>query len=74
MLRLQRRSRARTRANGPPRSNGVAALRVAKRPGTDRATVAALTEALQDEYHARATYRRVLDAFGPVRPFIIVER
>ncbi|MCF8468371.1 MAG: hypothetical protein K9G33_13290 [Sneathiella sp.] len=36
--------------------------------------VAALREALEDEYKARATYRKVIDTFGPVRPFInIVE-
>jgi hypothetical protein len=29
----------------------------------------ALTEAIEDEYKARATYRRVIDVFGPVRPF-----
>jgi rubrerythrin len=28
-----------------------------------------LTEALQDEYKARATYRKVIEKFGPVRPF-----
>ena len=34
----------------------------------------ALHAALDDEYHARATYRAVLDTFGDVRPFInIVE-
>ena len=34
----------------------------------------ALQAALDDEYHARATYRAVLDAFGEVRPFVnIVE-
>ena len=33
-----------------------------------------LDEALDDEYMARATYRAVLEAFGPVRPFVnIVE-
>ncbi|MFH7243788.1 MAG: DUF2202 domain-containing protein [Spirulina sp.] len=31
---------------------------------------AALTEALQDEYKACATYRAILECFGPVRPFI----
>jgi len=37
-------------------------------------TIAALTEALADEYKARATYRQVIDEFGPIRPFInIVE-
>ena len=37
-------------------------------------TIAALTEALEDEYKARATYRKVIETFGPVRPFInIVE-
>lgn len=31
-------------------------------------------EALDDEYKARATYRKVIEAFGPVRPFVnIVE-
>jgi hypothetical protein len=34
----------------------------------------ALTEALQDEYKARATYRAIIQKFGPVRPFVnIVE-
>ncbi|MEW6268043.1 MAG: DUF2202 domain-containing protein [Thermodesulfobacteriota bacterium] len=34
----------------------------------------ALTTALQDEYKARATYRKILAAFGHVRPFVnIVE-
>ena len=37
-------------------------------------TVAALSEALEDEYKARATYAKVIETFGPVRPFInIVE-
>ncbi len=37
-------------------------------------TEAALREALDDEYKARATYRAVIAAFGPVRPFVnIVE-
>ncbi len=37
-------------------------------------TVAALEEALEDEYKARATYNKVIEAFGPIRPFInIVE-
>lgn len=36
--------------------------------------VAALTEALEDEYKARATYQKVIETFGPIRPFInIVE-
>ncbi len=35
---------------------------------TDK-TVSALTEALEDEYKARATYRKVIETFGPVRPF-----
>jgi len=40
----------------------------------DEATVLAMVEALQDEYKARATYRKVIETFGPVRPFInIVE-
>jgi rubrerythrin len=37
-------------------------------------TIKALSEALDDEYKARATYRKVIERFGPVRPFInIVE-
>lgn len=31
---------------------------------------AALDEALADEYKARATYTRVIEAFGPVQPFV----
>lgn len=39
-----------------------------------QSTRAALDEALDDEYRSRATYRAVLEAFGPVRPFVnIVE-
>lgn len=33
-------------------------------------TVAALAEALDDEYKARATYAKVIERFGPVRPFV----
>jgi rubrerythrin len=33
-------------------------------------TVEALREALDDEYRARATYRKVIERFGPVRPFV----
>ncbi|MGJ0452977.1 MAG: ferritin-like domain-containing protein [Methylocystis sp.] len=41
---------------------------------TDRRTIEALSEALDDEYKARATYRKVIERFGPVRPFVnIVE-
>jgi len=36
----------------------------------DTQTIAALKEALDDEYKARATYRCVIKAFGPVRPFV----
>jgi len=37
-------------------------------------TIDALTEALEDEYKARATYNKVIETFGPIRPFInIVE-
>lgn len=33
-----------------------------------------LRTAIDDEYHARATYRAILAAFGPIRPFVnIVE-
>jgi rubrerythrin len=40
----------------------------------DAKTVKALREALDDEYKARATYRKVIEGFGSVRPFVnIVE-
>ncbi|MDD2676219.1 MAG: DUF2202 domain-containing protein [Methylacidiphilaceae bacterium] len=40
----------------------------------DTKTVDALREALEDEYRARATYGKVIEAFGRVRPFVnIVE-
>lgn len=41
----------------------------AKMPPPDGATVLAMTEALQDEYHAEWAYQDVLDAFGNVKPF-----
>jgi len=37
---------------------------------TDPRTIEVLREALEDEYKARATYRKVIEAFGPVRPFV----
>lgn len=40
----------------------------------DTKTIEPLREALEDEYKARATYRKVIEVFGPVRPFLnIVE-
>ena len=36
---------------------------------TEEGLLAALGEALDDEYRARATYRAVIDRFGEVRPF-----
>lgn len=40
----------------------------------DRQTIEALSEALEDEYKARALYCKVIERFGPVRPFVnIVE-
>ncbi len=40
----------------------------------DQPTISALSEALEDEYLARATYRKVIERFGPVKPFVnIVE-
>jgi rubrerythrin len=40
----------------------------------DEKTIEALREALEDEYRARAIYRKVIETFGPVRPFVnIVE-
>lgn len=40
----------------------------------DQGTIAALHEALDDEYKARATYHAIIKKFGPVRPFVnIVE-
>lgn len=40
----------------------------------DVKTIEVLLEALDDEYRARAAYQKVIDTFGPVRPFVnIVE-
>ncbi|GKS60133.1 hypothetical protein YTPLAS18_36600 [Nitrospira sp.] len=40
----------------------------------DKKNTAMVLEALHDEYKARALYRLVIKAFGPVRPFVnIVE-
>ncbi len=37
-------------------------------------TIRALSEAIQDEYKALATYQKIIEKFGPVRPFVnIVE-
>jgi rubrerythrin len=36
---------------------------------TSDPTIEALSEALEDEYKSRATYRKVIDRFGPVQPF-----
>lgn len=47
---------------------------VVKMRTADAVTVQALREALDDEYHARATYRAVIAALGPIQPFVrIVE-
>ncbi len=35
----------------------------------DKHTIEALRDALEDEYRARASYRKVIETFGPVRPF-----
>jgi rubrerythrin len=37
---------------------------------SNRETIRALSEALEDEYKARATYRKVIERFGPTRPFL----
>jgi len=39
---------------------------------TDTKSIEALREALEDEYKARATYRKIIEVFGPVRPFVNV--
>jgi hypothetical protein len=36
---------------------------------TDRDTIEALSEALEDEYKARAAYHKVIERFGPARAF-----
>jgi hypothetical protein len=41
-----------------------------ERCSMNQPTIAALAEALDDEYKARATYRKVIAAFGPVQPFV----
>ena len=66
----------------PTRQGGVAAAAIevpaiegaASYNRVDAPTAAAMREALDDEYKARATYRAVIAAFGAVRPFVnIVE-
>jgi rubrerythrin len=37
---------------------------------TESTTIRALSEAIEDEYRARATYRKIIERFGPVRPFV----
>lgn len=49
--------------------SSISRRRIWTPPMNDR-TVAALTEAIQDEYKARATYRKVIAVFGSVRPFV----
>ncbi|MBB4121699.1 ferritin-like domain-containing protein [Martelella radicis] len=39
-------------------------------PALPEAAQEALTRALEDEYHAEAFYAAVIDAYGPVRPFV----
>jgi rubrerythrin len=59
-------------AAGPHAQEVISGMGAAVSP--DAQTIAALREALEDEYRARATYHAVIDAFGPVRPFVnIVE-
>lgn len=36
----------------------------------DMQMILALREALEDAYRARATYRKAIEAFGPIRPFV----
>ena len=36
----------------------------------DIETITAMHDALEDEYKARATYRKVIERFGRVRPFV----
>lgn len=39
---------------------------------THQPTIEALAAALNDEYLARATYRKVIERFGPVNPFVVI--
>lgn len=36
--------------------------------------IEALNEGIQDEYHAYAVYQVVIDSFGPVAPFVSIQR
>jgi len=40
----------------------------------DAPTLAAVRSALQDEYHASAVYTAVMNQFGPILPFVNIER
>ncbi|MEJ1996483.1 MAG: hypothetical protein P8X75_14970 [Limibacillus sp.] len=61
-----------TKAGGVPKG---AVLEERGAPhGLDQKTLAAMAEALDDEFKAQATYQAVIESFGEVRPFInIVE-
>lgn len=48
------------------------AVAMAEKPMTDQPTIDALGVALNDEYRARATYRKVIERFGPVHPFVAI--
>jgi H+-transporting ATPase len=49
---------------------GAGKLAFQEAPMSNAETLAALSEALDDEYRARATYSKVIEHFGPVRPFV----
>ena len=58
-------------------SLAVPALAIAsdsEKPRLDAATEQALIGALEDEYKARALYEKILERFGPVRPFSNIVR
>jgi hypothetical protein len=53
-------------------STGVA--RLSPSADLDAPTLSAVRSALQDEYHASAVYTAVMNQFGPVMPFVNIER
>ncbi len=56
-------------AGGPPNRRGGAAA-----GALDAATTAALSEALNEEYHALAVYEAVMQQFGAVQPFVSIAK
>ena len=61
--------RMRFKGDALPTRSGCTRIIRSKTAMTDTKSIEAPREALEDEYKARATYRKIIEVFGPVRPF-----